>query len=239
MIIQGDCRDVLAQFPDAHFDCVVVDPPYAQTSLVWDKLASGWQAAVRRVLKPSGSMWVFGTLKAFMRDADQYDGWTFAQDIVWEKHNGAGFQKDRFRRVHEQAAHFYRSDAKWGGVYNDVPVTLDARPKVVRRKERPTHMGAIANTTYVSVDGGPRLARSVIQMRSMHGSAVHPTQKPIPLISTLVACSCPPSGLVLDPFAGSGTTCVAAKELGRRFVGIELNPVYVAIAESRLVGVAT
>lgn len=233
-VFTGDCREVLANCPDEYFDCVIADPPYAQTSLEWDRVVEGWAAHARRVLKKTGSMWVFGSLKMFMRDADQYPGWKFAQDIVWEKHNGSGFAADRFRRVHEQAVQFYRDDAKWGEVYNAVPKTMDARPKVVRRKERPTHMGAIENSTYISEDGGPRLMRSVIYQRSMHGTAVHPTQKPEGIVSPLLECSCPPGGVVLDPFAGSGTVAAVAKAAGRSSVSIEKNPEFSAIAEQRV-----
>ena len=226
MIMVGDCREVLASCPDEYFDCIIADPPYVQTSLEWDVTVAGWQQSVRRVLKKTGSMWVFGSLKMFMRDAEQYKGFKFAQDIVWEKHNGSGFAADRFRRVHEQAVQFYRDDAKWGDVYNVVPKTMDARPKVVRRKERPTHMGVIENSTYISVDGGPRLMRSVIYQRSEHGRAAHPTQKPEGIVEPLLECSCPPGGRVLDPFSGSGTVEAVALRLGRQPVSIEKDQQY-------------
>lgn len=233
-VIHGDCRDVLDMFPDEYFDCIVTDPPYAQTSLAWDHKVYDWQVAARRVLKRSGSMWVFGSLKMFMRDAADYAGWRFAQDIVWEKHNGSGFAKDRFRRVHEQAVMFYRDDARWSGVYNQVPVSMDARPKVVRRKQRPTHTGRIEGSTYTSVDGGPRIMRSVIQQRSEHGRAIHPTQKPEGIVEPLLLCACPPGGVVLDPFAGSGTTGVVAAKHGRRAVLIEASAEYATLARGRV-----
>ena len=62
----------------------------------------------------------------------------------------------------------------------------------------------------------------------------HPTQKPLELIQRMILASCPNGGVVLDPFMGSGTTAVAALRLGRRFVGFEINPRYVAIARARL-----
>lgn len=54
-VLQGDMRDVLASMPDAHFDCIITDPPYGETSLQWDRWPEGWPALVRRVLKPTGS----------------------------------------------------------------------------------------------------------------------------------------------------------------------------------------
>jgi len=63
---------------------------------------------------------------------------------------------------------------------------------------------------------------------------VHPTVKPIKLMAYLIELGCPPDGVVLDPFVGSGTTCIAAKKLVRKYVGIEINPEYVALAEARI-----
>ncbi len=62
----------------------------------------------------------------------------------------------------------------------------------------------------------------------------HPTQKPIKLLRELIADFAQPNATILDPFAGSGTTLVAAKQLGRRFIGIEIEPKYVAICKERL-----
>ena len=66
------------------------------------------------------------------------------------------------------------------------------------------------------------------------GNALHPTQKPVSALLPLIKAFCPEGGIVLDPFAGSGSTCVAALECGRRFVGIELDPAYYAAARKRL-----
>jgi len=66
------------------------------------------------------------------------------------------------------------------------------------------------------------------------GRNIHPTIKPIKLMAYLIELGCPPNGIVLDPFVGSGTTCIAAKMLGRKWIGIEINPNYVAIAKKRL-----
>lgn len=77
-ILQGDCRDVLKSFADETFDCIVTDPPYGETSLAWDRWQQGWPAAVRRVLKKTGSMWVFGSARMFHENASEFAGWRFA-----------------------------------------------------------------------------------------------------------------------------------------------------------------
>jgi len=67
--------------------------------------------------------------------------------------------------------------------------------------------------------------------------ADHPTQKPLQIVERMVLSSCPPGGLVLDPFTGSGTTAVACARHGRRFVGFEINPDYVDVARARVASV--
>lgn len=236
-IILGDCRKALREWDACSFDCIIADPPYQQTSLKWDRWPDGWPAEMRRLLKPTGSMWVFGSLRMFMDRRDEFTGWRMAQDIVWEKHNGSSFHTDRFRRVHEQAVQFYRDDAPWGGVYKGNVTTPDATARTVRRKTRPTqHMGHIKDSAYATEDGGPRIMRSVIAVRSEHGRAVHPTQKPLGIVEPLILNACPDGGLVLDPFLGSGTTAIAAQRLGRSCIGIEAEPAYAALARTRIDG---
>ena len=217
--IHGDALETLAAMPEASVDAVCTDPPYVSTSLEWDQWVYGWPQAVARVLKPTGSMWVFGSMRMFMHRRDEFEGWKIAQDIVWEKHNGSSFHNDRFRRVHEHAVQFYRG--AWSEVYKGIVTTNDARKRTVRRKERPTHLGEIANSTYTSEDGGPRIMRSVIYARSQHGQAIHPTQKPEAIVEPLIINACPVGGVVLDPFAGSWTTGYVAQRLGRSAILIE------------------
>jgi site-specific DNA-methyltransferase (adenine-specific) len=180
-------------------------------------------------------MWVFGSTRMFFDRVAEFTGWQLSHDVVWEKHNGTGLFNDRFRRVHENALHFYRSDAKWGDVYKAPQFTNDARARVVRKKGRPAQwIGATGETVYRSEDGGPRLMRSVQYVRSEHGSAVHPTQKPLALVEPLLLYACPKGGHVLDPFAGSGTIGLAARRHGMSATLIEADPAYWDVIDKRL-----
>jgi len=236
-ILTGDCRTLMP----AHgpFDMIFADPPYGDTSLAWDRRVEGWLPLARAALQPSGSMWVFGSLRCFMATAADFDaaGWKYAQEIVWEKQNGSGFHADRFKRVHELGVQFYRSDAPWGGVYNVVQTTPDATARSVRRKQRPPHTGHIDAGHYVSHDGGPRLMRSVIYARNAHGRAIHPTEKPSGLIEILIRTSCPEGGLVGDWFAGSGAAGEACRLSGRRYIGCEIDPGMAGRAQARIAAI--
>jgi len=76
--------------------------------------------------------------------------------------------------------------------------------------------------------------RSVQYVRSEHGSAEHPTQKPIAIVQPLLAYACPPGGVVLDPFAGSGTTAICARRARQRAIVVEGKTDYVRLIERRL-----
>lgn len=224
----GDALEVLPQLA-CTADLVVADPPYGETSLVWDVRPRDWLGLIRCT-----SLWHFGSLRMFMAAAPEFAaaGWKLSQDVVWEKHNGSSFHADRFKRVHEQAALFYRG--QWAWVHHDPQFTMNATKRTRRSKRRPPHTGHIEATPYSSDDGGPKLMRSVIYCRSAHGEAIHPTQKPEGILRPLIEYACPEGGLVLDPFAGSGSTGLAARQTGRRAVLIEKDERYAHAAAERL-----
>ena len=231
----GDCREILPTLPHAAADLAIVDPPYGETSLRWDRRVVGWPSFLLPVIKPSGSMWVFGSQRMFLECAPEFSGWRFSHDVVWEKHNGTGLFNDRFRRVHENALHWYKADSTWNSVFKAPQFTNDATARTVRKKGRPAQwIGATGETTYVSEDGGPRLMRSVIYARSEHGKAEHPTQKPLAIIDPLLRYGCPQEGIVLDPMMGSGSVGVAARHYGCGFIGIEARADYFDLACRRV-----
>ncbi|MET3662028.1 DNA-methyltransferase [Aquamicrobium ahrensii] len=237
IILSGDCRDRMP----AHgpYNMILADPPYGDTSLAWDRRVEGWLALARAALAPTGSMWVFGSLRSFMATADRFAdaGLRLAQEIVWEKQNGTSFHADRFKRVHELAVQFYRAETPWRDIYNDPQTTPNATARTVRRKQRPPHTGQIDAGHYVSQDGGPRLMRSVIYLRNCHGRAIHPTEKPSALLEILIRTSCPEGGLVGDWFAGSGSGGEACRLSGRRYIGCEIDPTMADRARDRIASV--
>jgi site-specific DNA-methyltransferase (adenine-specific) len=213
----GDSRGILPEIGPV--DVVVTDPPYGDTSLDWDEPVKGWLCLVE-----TRQVWCFGSMRFWLEHGSEFDDWKYAQEVVWEKHNGSGFHADRFKRVHELVVHWYQGP--WASLRHEPPLTFDATPRTVRRKQRLPHMGHIGPSSYSSEDGGPKLMRSVLQVRSEHGRAVHRTQKPLGILRPLIQYSCPEDGIVLDPFAGSGSTLLAARDLGRRAIGIEIDPGY-------------
>lgn len=226
-LYMGDCREVLPEL-SIRADCVVTDPPYGETSLAWDRWPDGWPALAATV---TDSMWCFGSMRMFLDRRDDFADWRMSQDVVWEKRNGTGFANDRFKRVHEIAIHWYRGG--WGKIRHAAPrVAYTGPDKHARaRDSRTPHTGTIGAHLYE--DDGTRLMRSVLEAKSVRGG-LHPTEKPLGILSPLISYACPPGGLVLDLFAGSGSTLDAARAIGRRAVGIEANEAYAEKAARRL-----
>jgi site-specific DNA-methyltransferase (adenine-specific) len=228
----GNYLDVLPRLPDNSIDLVIADPNYGETRFGWDVQTTDWLKPIDRVLKPSGSLWCFGSMRARLRHLPGFSGWKLAQDVVWEKHNGSGFQADRFRRVHEHIVQLYRG--KWRDVYRSPVYTLDAIARSVNRNQSTPHMSPIENSHYETTADGPRLMRSVFHVRSCHRRGIHPTQKPVDVITPLIQYSCPSNGIVLDHVLGSGSTAIAALKCGCRCIGIEQENKYALSAYHRI-----
>jgi site-specific DNA-methyltransferase (adenine-specific) len=226
----GDMREILPAL-NVKADLIVTDPPYGETSLTWDRWPKGWPGLARDA---ASSMWCFGSMRMFLDRGHEFTAsdWKLSQDIVWEKANGTGFATDRFKRVHEIATHWYRGD--WRNIHHDTPRTAYTGPDKhsrARDVERGQHLGSIG--THYYEDDGTRLMRSVLRANSVRGG-LHPTEKPLSLLENMIRYACSEGGLVVDPFAGSGSTLDAARQSGRRAIGIEAHEPYAEAAALRL-----
>lgn len=226
-LYHGDCREILptlANHDDPILSCVT-DPPYGETSAVWDRWPTGWVDAVAGVLPASASLWCFGSARMFLARRDDFAGWRLAQEMLWVKHSGSSpATPDRLVRVHEWAYHWYRGT--WGKVHHEWP-----RQRWHGRKSatkalvgRPVGHHDNQRGAVTWIDDGTRQAKSVtwvVEAPSVQRQGRHQDEKPLAVVIPLVRECTPPGGVVVDPFAGSGTTGLAAKTVGRRAVLIE------------------
>lgn len=219
----GDCREVLPNLPERPA-AAVADPPYEETAAAWDTWPDGWVAALGASLPASATLWCFGTARMFLDRVGEFDGWKFGQEALWLKRNGSGpGSRDRLTRVHEWAYHWYRG--RWGDLHHEWERELSPVPDkgYVRSYAR----GAAHQRDgrgYAWQDDGTRQPRSVtwvIEAPSVRHRKRHQDEKPVAVTAELVRECVPPGGLVVDCFAGSGTTGVAARLVGRRAVLIE------------------
>lgn len=227
----GDMREVLPAL-QVTADAVVADPPYGETSLSWDRWPDGWPDAILPIAQ---SLWCFGSMRMFLERVTEFGAWKLSQDVIWEKHNASGPDADRFRRIHEHALHWYRGP--WRDVFHDPQRRVSGvveRGRIVGQGAKTTGQRGEYNGRQWS-DDGTRLLSSILHARSMHRNGnIHPTEKPVELLDPLIRYACPPGGTVLDPFAGSGSTAVAARLSGRRAVLIEADERYCRAIARRL-----
>lgn len=231
-LYHGDCREVLPAIDTDDVDAVITDPPYGETSLVWDRWPDGWPSAIPALIN---SMWCFGSMRMFLARSAEFAGWKLSQDVIWSKPRGGVAYPDRATvRTHEIITHWYRGD--WANVYRDQPRQAHYGPgkgTIHRGETGPAWNGS--RRAHAWTDDGTRALSSVLEFQTMRMRGIHPTEKPTGLLEILLGYSTPAgSGIVLDPFAGSCSTLAAAKATGRRAIGIEADERYCEIAAKRL-----
>ncbi len=246
-ILQGDCIEILGSLPEKSVDLIFADPPYnlqLQNDLhrpnmtkvdavddAWDKFDSfaayddftrRWLAACKRVLKPTGAIWVIGSyhnifrVGAIMQDL----GFWILNDVIWIKTNPMpNFRGVRFTNAHETLI--------WASTGRGAKYTFNhhAMKGLNDDKQMRSDWWLIP------------LATGAERTRGADGEKLHSTQKPEALLYRVLLASTNPGGVVLDPFFGSGTTGVVAKRLHRHWIGIEREEKYVRAARERIAAV--
>lgn len=241
MVYLADCVDLMRLMPPQSVDVIFADPPYRLSGGgvtvksgrlapvdkgEWDRSLGSferdhefnarWLREARRLLKPEGTIWVTGTHHIIhsLGFALQTLGFRLINDVVWQKPDPPpNALRTAFTHSHETLIWASR-----GGE---------------RRGARHTFNYDLINSPNpdVQVSSVWRIAPPPRRER-VHG--YHPTQKPLRLVRRALLASSREGALVFDPFCGSGTTAVAAKELGRFFVGAELEREYAGLAERRI-----
>ncbi len=178
----------------------------------------------------------------------QQDGWYLRQDIVWHKPSCMPESvRDRCTKSHEYVFLFAHPDSK-GRYYYDAdplrePHKADSRARVSRGNHRKGHKwedgpGAhtIANDLTRALQGKGRNKRSVWSVNPKPYRGAHFATWPPDLVRPMILAGCPVGGTVLDPFSGSATTGMVALREGRNYIGIDLNPEYLDLAQARIEG---
>ena len=162
-------------------------------------------------------------------------GWWLRQDIIWQKVNPMPESvRDRCTKSHEYIFLLAKSQRYYFD-YEAIQETANSQHKGERvfgaTTQVGTNRGDIGNTF---TDNGLRMKRDVWAVAPSHYSLAHFATFPEMLVEPMILAGCPKGGIVLDPFMGSGTTAVVAKQNNRNYLGIELNPEYVKMAENRI-----
>lgn len=179
-------------------------------------------------------------------------GWYLRSDIIWMKANPMPEScKDRPSRCYEHIFLLTKSKSYYYDAAAIAEPVAESTPMRMRRKfgknkysagipgQTHQHLNDYRPNGYAEEDIPLlRNKRDVWQINSVPYKGAHFAAYPPKLVETCLLAGCPPDGIVLDPFLGSGTTAAVAKQMGRHYIGIELNPDYCTLAEQRIGGVA-
>ena len=241
-VLEGDCVALMNGLPAGSIDMVFADPPYnlqldgdlhrPDNSRVdgvdeaWDRFEGfasyddftrAWLTAARRALKDDGTLWVIGSYHNIFRVGAilQDLGFWILNDIVWRKSNPMpNFRGRRFTNAHETLIWCSKSkDAKYRFNYEAMKSLND-------------DLQMRSDWTIPLCTGGERLKKD--------GKKAHPTQKPEALLYRTILAATEVGDVILDPFFGTGTTGAVARMLDRRFIGIEREQEYAALARERI-----
>ena len=242
-VLVGDCRQILADLPEDSIDLIFADPPYNlqlegelwrpnltmvdavdddwdqfESFAQYDRFTREWLTACRRVLKPTGTLWVIGSYHNIYRVGRiiQDLGFWFLNDVVWVKANPMpNFRGVRYTNAHETLLWVQKEKGKkytfnyhaMKGLNDDLQMRSDWYIPLCTGKER---------------------------LKDEAGEKAHPTQKPEALLYRIIMSSSNPQDTILDPFFGTGTTGAVARRLHRHFIGVEIDEKYAKLAMERV-----
>lgn len=245
MLIHGDCLEEMKRLPDNSVDMCLTDPPYGTTACKWDSVIpfEPMWVELKRIVKDNGAICLFGS-EPFSSALRMSNIKMFKYDWVWEKERPTNFQvlKKQVGKVHEIISIFYKNQCCYYPIKEQSWLS-EKRPNVsgknynIDKTNTIKHTGMIAKVSK-EFKSGERYPRSVIKFNRNHKTErLHPTQKPVALIEYLIKTYTKEGETVLDFTMGSGSTGVAAKNLGRDFIGIEKDKTYYDIAVKRISGI--
>lgn len=257
----GDCLETLRQMPDGIAQTCVTSPPYfglrdykaGDAEIGKEKTPAEFVAAlvavfreVKRVLRDDGTAWVnmgdtYGKGKQLLgipwrlAFALQDDGWILRQEIIWAKPNPMPESvTDRCTKSHESIFLLAKSES----YYCDMGAIKE--PAIKGAAGSDFHTGKTAehqlgrSSDVERIDDGTRNKRSVWTVATVPYKGAHFATFPPALIEPCILAGAPSGGVVLDPFFGSGTSGEVAQNLGRKFIGCELNPAFRVLQDERL-----
>ena len=242
-IYQGDVLDLIANMHSESIDLIIADPPYNlgkdfgngsdhwSTVQKWNNWSKQWLLECKRVLKKTGSIFVYGIHKYICYiQCSMYDiDLLYGRHIVWHYENGWSQYTKAPAATYESILWFTKtSDYTYHTIREPYKSTERLKYKVTKN-------GKVWEPNPLGKKGGdiwkiPTLAGKRFEKEKVD----HPTQKPLKLCNKIIKHFSNESDLVLIPFAGSGSECVSAINQNRNFLAFEINPDYIEIANKRL-----
>ena len=229
--MQGDCLERMDEIESGSVDMVLADPPYGTTACKWDSVIpfdAMWEQ-LNRIIKPNGAIVLFGS-EPFSSALRMSNIKNYKYDWKWDKVIGSGFQVAKYKpMIRSEDVCIFGT----GGKVNYYPIKI--------KRDKPIKGYAVNNSLSNPLANADKKVRTythknptnILEFKKVKGT-VHPTQKPVALMEYLIKTYTNEGETVLDFTMGSGSTGVACKNLGRKFIGIEMDEGYFKIAEDRI-----
>ncbi|MBD2165321.1 site-specific DNA-methyltransferase [Calothrix membranacea FACHB-236] len=247
---QGDAIEWLSSLDTESVDLVIADPPYNIKKAEWDTFESqevyvqwslSWIEQVSRILKPTGSFYICGfseILADIKLPASRF--FQGCRWLIWHYKNKANLSND-WGRSHESILHFRKSKNFYMNIdnvrilYGEHTLKYPSHPQAITSQY--ANNGKNNGKTWNPHSKGAK-PRDVIEIpttcNGMNEKTTHPTQKPEELIRKFILASSQRQNIVVDPFLGSGTTAVTSEQLGRKWLGCDINAEYLELACQRI-----
>ncbi len=228
-----DALKGMSELPDRSTDIIIADPPYCLGKDYGndsDKMSPGdflewtekWLSLAIPKLRETGSLYIFTTWRfspeifVFLKSKMM-----MLNEIIWDRRvpsMGGGVR--RFSSVHDTIGFFAKTN-KYYFDLDAVRIPYDNKTKKARTRS------IFVGHKWLEMGYNPKDIWTVSRLHAQHAEREdHPTQKPLEIIERMIKASCPEQGVVLDPFAGSGTTVEACLKNNRHYIAFEINPDY-------------
>ena len=241
-LINDDCLKVLPTIADKSVDLILTDPPYGTSACKWDSVIpfdKMW-VQLQRLIKENKPIILFGSepFSSYLRTSNIK--W-FKYDWIWEKQRGSNFLNYKYQPSKNYEIISVFSNGATSFVKNNSncpynPQMIEGIPYEMKQGkggDAVVREGSRIGKNIITKNNGTRYPNAIQKFNS-DKEKLHPTQKPVALLEYLIKTYTNESDTVLDFTMGSGSTGVAAKNLNREFIGIELDEKYFNIAKDRL-----
>lgn len=243
-LFNADCLEKMKDIPDNSIDLILTDPPYGTTSSKWDKeipFSLMWNE-IKRIIKSKSAIVLFGaepfTSKLILSNIEM-----FKYNWYWNKSCNAGFVNAKLKPMNTIETISIFSKGTTANNKNNEETNMHYFPQGLIKCNKVRTMGnkAKQDNTYARPSNignyfkqeWTNYPRNYLEFQR-EGKCVHPCQKPITILEYLIKTYTLENETVLDFTMGSGSTGVAAVNLNRKFIGIELNTEYFEIAKKRI-----
>ena len=240
-LFQGDCLDIMPLIPDKSVQLILADLPYGTTACKWDSIIDLellWKQ-YKRIIKPNGAIVLTASQPFTTKLISSNYAW-FKYEWIWDKGHSTNFMlsKKQPLKYHENILVFSNKQH----FYNPIKTKREKDKDYTGSKNEYKNNNIVSRIKDTTKNLRTHLYPKSIQYFSSQQkecnnlNRLHPTQKPLELMKYLISTYSNENDMVLDNTMGSGTTCLAAKELNRKFIGIEKEVKYYDVAVARVFG---